>query len=454
MLVALTQAISVIGKYIATRPNTANLWFDKKVPADLRARYGKDHIRESLKTSDRLEAIRKASALNDHYEAEFEVLRGNTAMAPADTLKAGLALAKEWGDLDTFVEHYADPKLHRYIELNGLAQDEAVDVPTKRFLTPVELAALAALQRGPDTKRMDDAFAVYKETHRKAHDADFFVKVRRDWNGLVALVGNIPVDDLTRQHGRDYVAHRLQTVSTGSVRRALSNINAVLNKAWREWQRATQQPFDRLDIPGEGHDAKPRAVPTMAQVRSMADRFKDDDRSTSLLVLLHIGTGARIAELSGLAASDIKLQDKTPHIALIEHPWRGFKNKSGARVVPLTGVALGAAKTALRRAETAKSPTLFPEYARERGNDSASAAVNKRLTEWGITSHGFRHWLKDALREVGCPKDVRDAIQGHATKDAADDYGKGHDLKTKQRWLNKVAALLSSTTTHQQKETA
>lgn len=63
MLVALSQAISVIGKYITTRPNTANLWFDKKVPADLRARYGKDHIRESLKTSDRLEAIRRASAL-------------------------------------------------------------------------------------------------------------------------------------------------------------------------------------------------------------------------------------------------------------------------------------------------------------------------------------------------------------------------------------------------------
>lgn len=67
-------------------------------------------------------------------------------MAPADTLKAALALAKEWGDLDTFVEHYADPKLHRYVALNGLAQGDARDVPTKRFLSPVELAALAALQ--------------------------------------------------------------------------------------------------------------------------------------------------------------------------------------------------------------------------------------------------------------------------------------------------------------------
>jgi integrase len=446
MLIALTQAISVSGKYVTTRPNSAFFWFDRKVPADLRTRFGKLHLRESLETTDKLEAIRRADAVNKTYEAQFKALRSDPAMTPADTLRAGLALAKEWGDLDTFVDHYADAKLHRYIADRGMDQGEAPDVPLKRFLSPVDLAALAALQRGPNTKRMSDAFAVYRDTHRKAHDAAFLAKVQRDWDGLVALVGNIPVDDLTRQHGLDYIAGRLKTVKTTSVRRSLSNINAVLNKAWREWQSATPQPFDRLDIPSEGNDIEPRAVPTMAQVKSMADRFKGDDRSTSLLVLLHIGTGARIAELSGLAAADIKIDDKTPHINLVEHPWRSFKNKSGVRVVPLTGVALEAAKTALSRAEAAKSATLFPEYARERGNDAASAAVNRRLAEWGTTSHGFRHWLKDALREVGCPKDVRDAIQGHATKDAADNYGKGHDLKTKLRWLNKVDALLSATT--------
>ena len=82
---------------------------------------------------------------------------------------------------------------------------------------------------------------------------------------------------------------------------------------------------------------------------------------------------------------------------------------------------------------------LFDRYARKRGNDAASAAVNKQLDKWGITSHAFRHAMKDRLREAGCTKDIRDAIQGHASPDVADTYGQGHTLRTMQGWLEKVA---------------
>ena len=47
--------------------------------------------------------------------------------------------------------------------------------------------------------------------------------------------------------------------------------------------------------------------------------------------------------------------------------------------------------------------------------------------------------MKDRLREAGCPKDIRDAIQGHSSKDIAETYGQGHTLRTMQEWLLKVA---------------
>ena len=331
----------------------------------------------------------------------------------------------------------------------GLDEGEAADVPLDQFLSAVELAALKELKRGPGTKRLSDAFTLYKTEHVKANDAAFVARAKRDWDVLVSLLGDIPLSDLTREQGKTYISHRLKTVKTTSVARCLVTINAVLNHAWKEWSIARPNPFFGLKIAGLGHDAKKRPVPETPKVREMVEKFEGDTRSTSLLILLHVGTGARIAELSGLAVADIKLDHETPHIDIKPHPWRSLKTKSSVRLVPLTGGALGAAKLALKRAEAAKALTLFPEYAKERGADSASAAVNKRLKEWGITSHSFRHWIKDALREVGCPSDIQEAIQGHAAKSVADTYGKGHSLMVMQGWLTKVAAVLSSTACEQ-----
>ena len=72
------------GKYVTTRPNSAYFWFDRKVPADLRTRFGKLHLRESLGTANKLEAIRRADALNKTFEAQFRALGSDPSMTPAD----------------------------------------------------------------------------------------------------------------------------------------------------------------------------------------------------------------------------------------------------------------------------------------------------------------------------------------------------------------------------------
>ena len=75
------------------------------------------------------------------------------------------------------------------------------------------------------------------------------------------------------------------------------------------------------------------------------------------------------------------------------------KNDSSERTVPLVGVALHAARKAVESHPGAHE-ALFPNYAKPRGNDSASAAVNKRLKRWGLTSHSFRHAMTDRLKNA------------------------------------------------------
>ncbi|HJV69498.1 site-specific integrase [Ideonella sp.] len=442
MLLILNSAVRVHIRHVQLRG--AIYWFHLRVPKDLHGRFPTKLIRKSLETSDARVAARKAAAMAQSYEAQFKALRNDKALTPGETLRAAQALADEWGDLSTFVDHVVDPKWHRYLADQGYPDhvpEWLADTPEKEFLPAHEEAALRILQKGRvNAKRLSHAFDAYESTHEKAHDADFIAKVRRDWDGLMALVGDIAVEDLTREHGRNYIDTRLTSVKTTTVRRSLSHINAVLAVAWREWEIAKPNPFAVLKIRAEGHDAKEAVVPTTDAVKELITKFANDDSSTALLIRLQIGTGARIGELSGLAVADVLLDHETPHIAIKPQPWRSLKTEASVRDVPLLGVALTAATRVVALAKA--SAALFPEYAKKRGNDNASAAVNKRLAESGITSHSFRHWMKDALREVGCPEDIQKAIQGHSGKDIAANYGKGYSLKAKRRWLAEVAALI------------
>ena len=64
-----------------------------------------------------------------------------------------------------------------------------------------------------------------------------------------------------------------------------------------------------------------------------------DDEPRWLLAVIS-DTGIRLAEACGLLRSDIKLNDKVPHVVIREHPWRRLKTSSSNREIPLVGAAL------------------------------------------------------------------------------------------------------------------
>jgi hypothetical protein len=52
--------------------------------------------------------------------------------------------------------------------------------------------------------------------------------------------------------------------------------------------------------------------------------------------------------------------------------------------------------------------------------------------------HGFRHAMRDRLREVDCPADVMDEIGGWSNSSVGQSYGQGSSLERLHRYMSRV----------------
>jgi integrase len=148
----------------------------------------------------------------------------------------------------------------------------------------------------------------------------------------------------------------------------------------------------------------------------------------------------RLAEVIGLTAGDVHLDEEVPFVRLSEHPWRRLKTAESERDVPLVGATLWGLKRAL---ECSDGGLLFPRYCTPKGNKAnyASSALNKWLRSYvpeGCVVHSFRHSMRDRLRAVQCPSDIIDQIGGWQTAGVGQGYGKGYELNILGSWLSKV----------------
>lgn len=437
MQFTLSSAVSINVKYLRLRDGVYQ--FYRRVPRDLVDRFGTSTIRLSLKTTDPFEATRRCEELARDYEAEFNTLR-NERSATASTVKeTGVSLANRY-DYDTFVDLVVTPLREKYAAVHGEAAYWEAEL--EDYLKPQHLEALHILrdrESEPNALRLSGAFGTYLEQHPRGQEDAFKVKQQRDWNHLVNFTGDIKFSSLTRTTAREFIRHLLaKGLKTATVRRTLNTIVAVINATLREKELHRTNPFADLQIPGAGQDAKERRSASAPELKAIAEEmFKDMGSPVALLILLQMELGTRIGEVSGLSIHDVYLDHEVPHVHFRKRPWRSLKTSSSERRVPLVGLALEAAKAALSLPR--KGGGQFESYAKDRGADHASSAVNSRLKKWNLTSHEFRHTMKDRLRDAGCPADIRDAIQGHAHGSIAETYGRGHTLRTMRDWLSRIA---------------
>jgi integrase len=445
--IALGASLILMTRYLRQRGNVYQ--FSIRVPSDLLGRYPSPEIRKSLRTSDLQKATRLADAEYKRYQAEFERLRTNGEMTPVELQSRVQEVIKEAGPL-AHGDDYFRNQLHAWMAKNGFNDyaecEHHPKVENHEYLSVVDREALRRLRQGDKNgHRLSNALDVYCKTHKNSGNERRMERPIRDWASLVAITGDILIKELTRAHARAWVdAELTRGLKTTSVDRAKNNIAAILNVALRELEITdAKNPFANLPIPNHKADAEKRTTPSAQVLQEVLGKYGDDDSAVGLIIRLQLGTGTRIAEVSQLATADVVLDAEVPHLDLRFRQWGTLKNESHSpRKVPLVGPALEAAQVAVKLA--GKSEALFAAYAKERGNDNSSAAVNKRLQPWGFTSHGFRHSMKDLLRESDCTEDIQEEIMGHSANKTGKKYGEGYSLSKKAERLSAALALVAS----------
>ena len=434
-----------------TYPRGKTIMYQRSVPTDLRHRYNGKTIKIDLKTSDWAIAARKVTKLNATYESEWNSLRAAPESSPKALKAHAAALLREFGlkpaspdnhpeDVDALIERL-DAKL---VKFAGGCEETYREAEPKEFLSPVETTALRMLN-GQQAPTLSDALELHLSLHTKRDDAKFTTYQKMAFDTLLAIVGDKPVTGFTRDDARTYIEASLEAGSaTGTVRRRLGAMRAVFT-TWRlEKSPGMPNPFEKLSIANEGKDKKAREPFTLDELAKLHQECRSKNDDIRWLLALLIDTGARLAEVAGLALADIVLEAPVPHIRIQEHPWRTIKNEGSDRKVPLVGASLWAAEQVHARAALSpKQVHAFPRYTNmaECNATAASAALCSWIKRRGLDHvvHELRHSMADRLRNVGCPKEIRYAIDGHASQDVGDDYGSGHGLPILADWLGKVA---------------
>jgi integrase len=426
----------------------STIYYQRPVPKALQARYPSKTIRHDLKTNDMTVAEKAVVLLNRRYEAEWAGLLAAPESSPAALKAHADALLKTHGltpgGADNhpmaveLLHDHLDAKRQRYA--SGDEDTYRIAAPTD-YLSPVEIKAGQRLH-GTAPYTLSDALEFHLRIHPKAADTKFATYQRRVFAGLIAVTGDKAIADFSREDARTWLESSLARGNkTTTVRRIIGALHSVFATDIRENNLQRTNPFAGLKIPSEGGDSEQRQpfTPTELSTLYAACHTKDDDRRWLLALL--IDTGARLAEITGLALSDIRLDADIPHVLIQVQPWRSLKNAGSRREIPLVGAALWAAHR-IKTAAVTGQLHAFHRYTSntecKTTNASATLAGWIRRIPLDHTAHDLRHTMPDRLREVQCPREIQLSIAGHASQDVGDGYGKGYSLKVKLEWLLKV----------------
>ena len=361
-------------------------YFSRQVPSDLQTRFNKNRVVISLRTPSEQKAINSANKLADRLETYWNTLR-----------------------LELF--HTKELKLS--------------------FLDNEKVKS--------EKLKLSEALDVYIKLKGKGKDKLFYQTAKRNVSYTIECFGNVDINSLKPIDAgkyRDFLFNK--GLSTSSVKRVFSSINAVINISINEIGINMINPFSGTFIPDDNKKKTRLPIP-IENIRNIQAECKSLDDDNRWLIALISDTGMRLSEATGLLSGDIILDANIPHINLINHPWRRLKTKGSNRVIPLIGSSLWAAKRVLEAGNT----YAFPRYTNENkcNANSASNGLNKWLKPRipnDCVIHSFRHSLRDRLRAVQCPSDIVDAIGGWSTSGVGQTYGSGYNLDIKHKWMKKI----------------
>jgi integrase len=415
-------------------------YFQKAVPAALRARLGKATIKIRLHERNGHFAV-QCHRLEERYSALFRAMRDDESITLSEAKLAALSLLEQVGLKEGDGSHEVRiPLADGRVEVMNPAIDILQDYLGDNEINP-SLATSTAFKalNNQLPVLLSEAFSIYLDNHQKGKDKKFIDSQRQHWDKLVNFLGDKAITAVTRKDAKAYRDNRLASgVAPTTVTREINVIRAVFTKAIRELSLGIPNEFAGIEIPNGNKSEKERIPFTKEEVKLLVkEALKLDDEKRRLVLVLAF-TGARLGEIVGLRKVDF--DSKKGFIHIREHDSRSIKNQATNRIVPLLPHALEALT---KQARVVKGDYLFPIYSNKNQTkaDSASATLNKWAQNYvvGKTMHCFRHSLRDFLRAVMCPESVAKEIGGWSTShDVSIQYGQGYPQALKLEWLKKA----------------
>jgi len=391
--------------------------YRRRVPGDLIAAAAKREILVSLKTKDR--SVAELRLLEVHLQVE-RWLRSLNAGAPAAGFQSPIAIQSPGSEIASF---------------NGRLTKYAPIATGSLKITD----ALSLYLKDKETE-----FNQYVGRNRtvRLNEKDRVIRY------LVAALGeDKELSSLTKNDARTFKDHLTSKgLKAGSVQKVVKVCAAILQVGLDEAGLNIPNPFHRLRLVADVSPRDARLPLSREEIRLMLRMPVNEE--LELIRLLLIFTGARLNEIAGLQWEDVVFPSPSNTVGYVDirtNAVRRLKTTSSVRKAPLLPEALSALASYRASLRTHHSPDtpVFPRYGRPGGSDAASAALMKALRKSGVTDsrksiHSIRHSVKQELRDIGCPKDIRDAIKGHASNSISENYGLGHSLSVMYNWLQNL----------------
>ena len=404
-------------------------------------------VRLSLRTDD----LAKARAQRDLLERADNnlwatmLLEGGENPEAAEAYRAAKVVAEALG--------------FSYRPAHEIARQTAVEVVERvnaimHVQTPAAVGAAVMGGEAEPKIKVSAAFKTYVEeivadeiAGKSKAQRDQWEKVKkRAVNSFIAVVGDLAMVDITRDHARTFHKHWLAQVApqNGGKRKSASLGNRMIGNMRVLYDRYfahldepdRQNPFNGLSFANKFKKTRPPfplewVKTTVLKPGALAGM----NAEARAIVLILIETGARLSEICNLTEPFIKLDDSVPHI-LIEPRLdpddpREIKTATSIRTVPMIGMALAAID---------KFPKGFARYKDREA--SLSTALNKFFRENKLfpsprhSIYSFRHTFEDRLKEANIDDELRRLLMGHAIDRPK--YGSGGSLEWRQRELRKI----------------
>lgn len=381
-------------------------YFRMPIPKNYHDIFGKKEIKFSLKTKDKTEAKILASRHIQNFICKFQEMNISSFKIEDKTLSISEKVNEKIVSIEDLMKKYFSERrliqktesqfrnaVRRFLEVAGnkkvneykradllLFKDKMIDFPSRVRHKDLALPVDKLLVKYKDTKKIESR--TLKSRYMDMLSTLFNYAVANDY------IKTNPVSGIRISHPKKVEPARLPF--------SIEQLNVILQSEIFTKQQSPQKIEYRW------------------------------------IILLSLFTGARLEEICRLRKQDVLKEDNISFVFIRPDESHRLKTISSYRRIPLHSKIFDLGFQ--NYIDALNGEFLFPVMnSKPPVNGKVSQAFGKwfgrYLMKIGVKNskicfHSFRHTLKAMCRRAGIPKEIIDALAGHAQNDTASSYGK------------------------------